>query len=53
MLILGVDNSAVTVELASYRPNTEDVNLICPFFWAALHLSFLVECFDQDQHDKS
>lgn len=42
ILLLGVDNSAVTMELASSRQNAEDVNLICPFLWAALRLSFLV-----------
>lgn len=53
ILLLGVDNSAVTVELASYRHNTEGVNLICPFFCAAFLLSLLAECLHQDQHDKS
>lgn len=53
ILLLGFDNSAVTVELASYSHNSEDENIICPFFWIALHLSFLVDHFHQDQHDKS
>lgn len=53
ILLLGVDNSAVTVELASYRHNTEGVNLICPFFCAVFLLSLLAECLHQDQHDKS
>lgn len=35
ILLVGADNSAVTMELASYRHNAQDVNLICPFFWAA------------------
>lgn len=35
ILLLGVDNSAVTMELASYRCNAQHVNLICPFFWGA------------------
>lgn len=35
IVLVGVDNSAVTMELASYRHNAQDVNLICPFFWAA------------------
>lgn len=53
ILLLGVDSSAVTMELASCRHNVQDVNIISSFFWVAWHLSFLFEHFHRDQRDKS